>query len=67
MTDASPDISPPKPDRERLLQILDEMILTVDNLPQHAKLQPITHYDYETLLVFLRAILKTDPEPTVPD
>lgn len=44
--------------KEKLLEILEEMIKTYENLPQHAMGTPITHYDYVSLLLLVRELFK---------
>jgi hypothetical protein len=45
-----------KPKRKLLLEILDEMVKTYENLPQIAMMQPITHYDHQSLLLLIQAL-----------
>jgi hypothetical protein len=45
--------------REDLLFALDEMKLSIERLPQHAMLQPITHADFCTLIMLLSAIFRS--------
>lgn len=40
------------------LAIVEEMIKRLDDMPQHAMMQPINHYDYYSLLVLMQALLK---------
>jgi len=47
-----------KPTRQDLLMMLDEMSKTIDALPSHAKIHPINHYDFGSLLSLLSLILK---------
>lgn len=42
-----------------LLNMLDEMIKNIENLPEHAKLTSINHYDYSSLLYLLSAIFRS--------
>jgi len=44
--------------KEKLMEILDEMIKTYENLPQNAMMQPVTHYDHTSLLLLLRELFK---------
>lgn len=64
------DISSPKPDHEgildnpkptknELIDMLDEMAKAIERLPQGAMLQPITHYDYASLILLLSSILRS--------
>ncbi len=55
------DHIPEKPNRLDLLNMLDEMVKNVENLPQHALTQPINHYDYCSLMILLSSILRADP------
>jgi len=47
-----------KTKKEQLLDILQEMITTFENLPQHAMATPITHYDYISLLLLMKELFK---------
>lgn len=49
-----------RPGRKELVEMLDEMARSIDKLPEHAKLGPITHYDLAAALMLLHAILKID-------
>ncbi len=44
--------------KEKLLDILNEMIKSYENLPDHAMMAPITHYDYVSLLMLFRELFK---------
>lgn len=44
--------------KAQLLEILDEMIKTYEELPQNAMIQPVTHYDHTSLLLLLRELFK---------
>ena len=46
------------PSREELIQIIEEMIKNYEKLPQHAMLQPVTHYDISSLLFIMSSILR---------
>lgn len=46
-------------DRADLLNMLDEMIKNIEQLPEHAKLTSINHYDYNSLLYLLSAIFRS--------
>ncbi len=48
------------PSRKELLDILDELIKSMENLPPHALVMPITHYDHWQLMLLLSQILKQD-------
>ncbi|HUX79861.1 MAG TPA: hypothetical protein VMW10_08990 [Alphaproteobacteria bacterium] len=47
-----------KPTKKELLNMLDEMIKNIENLPQDAMLAPINHYDYCSSLLLLSSILR---------
>ena len=49
-----------KTSKKELLDMLRGMIKSIDNLPEHAKTNPINHYDYESLLVLLLALFSDD-------
>ncbi len=49
-----------KPTKEDLLRILDDMYKKIDELPTHAKICPISHYDFGSLLSLLSLILRCD-------
>lgn len=44
--------------KDKLMEILNEMIKTYENLPEHAMMAPITHYDYVSLLMLFRELFK---------
>ena len=46
--------------RKLLIEELDRMIENIDNLPAHAKILPINHYDFGSLLILLSAIFRAD-------
>jgi len=46
------------PSKEELKQIIEEMIKNYEKLPQHAMLQPVTHYDVSSLLFILSSMLR---------
>ena len=48
--------------KNELIFMLTQMIDTIEALPQHAKMAPITHYDYLSLLVLVLALFKVDSE-----
>lgn len=45
-------------DQKCLLSTIEEMIKTVENMPQHALSSPISHYDYCNLLMLMCSLLK---------
>lgn len=49
-----------KPNKEELLDMLDEMVKNIERLPQQAMTSPINHYDYYSLLLLLSSILRSD-------
>lgn len=49
-----------EPSRADLLKELDSMISNFSELPQHAMLTPITHYDFASALILLSEILRLD-------
>lgn len=49
-----------KPTKKELLDMLDEMIKTYENLPPQAMSLPISHYDYCSVLMLLSSILRAD-------
>ena len=51
-----------KPNKKQLLDMLDEMIKNVENLPSHAMLTPINHYDYCSLMILLSSIFRSDKD-----
>lgn len=46
--------------KQEILDMVEEMIKNVDNLPRYAMSAPITHIDYHSLLLLLSAILRLD-------
>lgn len=50
----------PEPTKKDLLTELDMMIKNFSDLPDHAMLTPITHYDFASALLLLSAILRLD-------
>jgi hypothetical protein len=40
------------------LQCLDEMINNLENLPPYAMIQPVSHYDWLSLLLIIRSVLR---------
>ncbi len=56
-SDVNPlDTPPGKPDKKELLGMLSEMIKNIENLPQHAALAPITHYDFASALLLVHTV-----------
>lgn len=60
MTDQSEE--PKEHTKEELIEMLDNMIRSFENLPQSAMLTPITYYDHVSLMMLLSTILKTKDE-----
>jgi len=48
------------PTRGDLIGEIDNMIRTFENLPDHAKMSPITHYDFISLMLIISNILKRE-------
>lgn len=44
--------------KDDLIKMLDDMAKNIEKLPQHAMLEPITHYDHWCLITLLVQILK---------
>lgn len=53
----TPDVKPTKKD---LIEMLDEMVKSIERLPPHAMVLPISHYDYCSLLILLSALFKSE-------
>lgn len=58
--DQLPEVAMPKPTKEELLNILDEMVKNIENLPPQAMHTPINHYDYCSLMILLSSIFRSD-------
>lgn len=48
-----------KPSKEKMLELLDEMIKTYDSLPEHAKSTYVSHYDLLSALILISSILRS--------
>jgi hypothetical protein len=48
----------PKPSKEDLIKMLDEMANNIEKLPSHAKFNPVNQYDLQALISLLSLILK---------
>jgi hypothetical protein len=48
-----------RPSKKELLEMLDEMVKNVENLPPNALSQPITYYDHWSALALISQIFKT--------
>jgi len=51
-----------KSTRDELLVLLDEMLDTYKNLPREAMIQPITNWEMESVLIWIRAFCDTVPK-----
>lgn len=51
-----------KSPRNELLVLLDEMLETYKNLPREAMMQPITNWEMESVLIWIRAFCDTVPQ-----
>jgi len=49
-----------KPNKKELIEMLDEMQKNIEKLPPNAWMQPITHYDFSSLIILLSALFKSD-------
>jgi len=49
-----------KPNKKELIDMLDEMVKSIDSLPPGAMTAPITHYDLSSALLLLLAIFKAE-------
>lgn len=49
-----------KPNRQELIDMLDEMNANIEKLPPHALASFITNYDLSALIILLSAILKAE-------
>jgi len=50
----------PRANKKDMVNMLDELIKHIDSLPQQVMSAPITHYDYQTLLLLLSSLFKAD-------
>lgn len=46
------------PNKKELINMLDEMIKSIDNLPTHAMISAVTQYDMQALMMLLSSIFK---------
>lgn len=59
--DPIPEAKPlPKPSKQEMLDMLDEMVKRIESLPADAIYAPVTHADFTSLLLLLSAILRSD-------
>lgn len=49
-----------KPSKKDLLSMLDEMVRNYENLPPHAAVMPITHYDLAASLILISELFRAD-------
>jgi hypothetical protein len=56
-----------KPTKKELVEMLNEMIRNIENLPSYAKTAPINHYDYCSLLILLSSIFSITGEASAED
>lgn len=49
-----------RPEKQEILTILEEMIDRYEDLPAAAKLSPINHYDFCSLLLIVAAFMRAD-------
>lgn len=54
----NPEVAPPS--KKELIDMLHEMLMAAERLPENAKSSYITHYDYMALIMLLEAIFKSD-------
>lgn len=54
------DIPAHKPSKAELLDLLDNMIERIEELPANAMSMPITHYDFCSSLILLASILRAE-------
>ncbi len=55
---AMPDKNLSEMTKEEMIKVLEEMIKQLESFPSHVMSQPITHYDYLSLLVLMLRIIK---------
>ena len=48
----------PTPTRDDLINVLDEMIKRIEDMPQNAMVVSINHYDFVSLLMLLSSLFK---------
>jgi len=46
-----------KPNKKEMISMLKDMIKSYENLPQHAMMLPINHYDFSSALLLISEIL----------
>ncbi len=52
----------PKPTKKELIEMLDNMAKNIEDLPAHAQMNFITHYDHWALMALLSSILKSSED-----
>jgi predicted HAD superfamily phosphohydrolase len=58
-----PEIKSAKPvTRQEMLERLDEFIKRIEEMPRHAMMTSINHYDYLSLLIWLSSFLRLESE-----
>ena len=71
VTIREPDVTKPnipesenvtKPNKEELIQMLDEMVKNIENLPPHAMTSSVTQYDLAALMMLISSIFKSDQD-----
>lgn len=53
------------PTKIEMLDMLDQMIKSIEALPQQAMITPITHYDFVSALLLLSSILREDCKESI--
>jgi hypothetical protein len=56
------EIPSTKPNRKELLSMLDEMIKSIENLPDHAKYSSVNQYDLYSFMLLMSSILKSESD-----
>ena len=46
--------------RKEMLGIVEDQLMNLDNLPAHAMQSPLTHYDYQSLLMMFASFLRLE-------
>lgn len=46
--------------KKKLVDILEEMIKTYENLPQSAMISPVTNYDLVSILILMKAFFNLE-------
>ncbi len=52
--------TPSRPNKKELINMLDEMIKKIEDLPPLAMSTPINHYDMASFMLLISSILQTD-------